>query len=221
MEVKFPEEKNPFPKTMLQAILSCLAALAIGLFLGNALGAFFGTDDDVINTSNYTDRMGAIRTVFTDGDQLDSYSTTALKFQRMEGLKLYTSRNRDHILARWNGELVPEEDFLTEVAGTKVDGDPDMTETSLRQSLLEMMNTADALYGVETAAGKPIDDVYLRNVAVRDGVVYYYLYYDEAGFAGLAFDPGGTHLQDTDGALPLTKTAGGVYEWFITYDMGD
>ena len=51
MDIKFPERENPFPKTMIQAVLSCLAALAVGLFLGNALGAFFGTDESVIHTS--------------------------------------------------------------------------------------------------------------------------------------------------------------------------
>ena len=70
MKVKFPEQENPFPKTMAKAIAACLVALAIGLFLCNALGAFFGTDESVIHTSTYADYMAATRSMFTDPDQL-------------------------------------------------------------------------------------------------------------------------------------------------------
>ncbi|MBQ9269532.1 MAG: hypothetical protein IJ206_08465 [Oscillospiraceae bacterium] len=207
MDIKFPERENPFPKTMIQAVLSCLAALAVGLFLGNALGAFFGTDESVIHTSTYTDRMSAIRTVFTDGDQLDSYARTALAMADMDGLRLYTSRNRDHVKALW------QEDRTDAFS---------LFDDEIRRSLLELMNTEDALYGLETAGGSPITDVWLRNIAVEDGVVYYYLYYDEAGFAGLAFDSTHETLYGTDNAMPLTKTsADGDFEWFIIYDMGE
>lgn len=207
MEIKFPEQKNPFPKTMLQAVLSCLIALVIGLFLGNALGAFFGTDESVIVTSNYTDHMSAVRTMFKDADQLDSYVNTALTLQDMDGLRLYTSRNRDKVLARWNGAYV---DAYT------------LFDDEVRRSLLELMNTEDALYGLETTAGDPIQNVFLHNIAVVDGVVYYYLYYDEAGFIGIAYDSTQETLtEETDIALPLTKTKAGQFEWFIIYDMGD
>ena len=175
MNVKFPQQENPFPKTMATAVISCLVALAIGLFLGNALGALFGTDETVINTSTYADYMAATRTMFTDADQLDSYVNTALTFQDMNGLKLYTSRGRDKVIAYWNGEYVDAFDLF---------------DDNVRLSLLELMNTQDALYGQETTGGTPIEDLYLRNVAVVDGVVYYYLYYDEAGFIGIAFDSG-------------------------------
>ena len=206
MEIKFPAQEDGFPKTLLTAIISCIAALAIGVFLGHALGAFFGTDESVIHTSTYTDRMSAIRSVFTDSDQLDSYAGTALTLRDMDGLRLYTSRNKDHVLALWKG--------------TQADGFT-LFDDDIRRSLLELMNTEDALYGLETAGGSPITDVWLRNIAVADGVVYYYLYYDEAGFAGVAFDSTHETLYGTDNAMPLTKTEAGEYEWFIIYDMGD
>lgn len=207
MEIKFPEQENPFPKTMAKAIVCCLLALAIGLFLGNALGAFFGTDESVINTSTYADYMAATRSMFTDADQLDSYVSTALTFQDMNGLKLYASRDKDHVMAYWNGAYVD--------AFTLFDDD-------VRLSLLELMNTENALYGQETTGGSPIEDLYLRNVAVVDGVVYYYLYYDEAGFIGIAFDSTRQTLaEEPDYALPLTRTEAGVYEWFITYHLED
>lgn len=203
MNVKFPQQENPFPKTMATAVISCLVALAIGLFLGNALGALFGTDETVINTSTYADYMAATRTMFTDADQLDSYVNTALTFQDMNGLKLYTSRGRDKVIAYWNGEYVDAFDLF---------------DDNVRLSLLELMNTQDALYGQETTGGTPIEDLYLRNVAVVDGVVYYYLYYDEAGYIGIAFDSTRQTLgEEPDSALPLTKTEAGDYEWFITY----
>ena len=60
MEIRFPEQRDEFPKTMLQFVVSVILALAVGLFLGNGLGALFGTDESVVNTSAYTDRMTAM-----------------------------------------------------------------------------------------------------------------------------------------------------------------
>ena len=207
MEIRFPEQRDEFPKTMAIFVVCVILAFAVGLFLGNGLGALFGTDESVLNTSTYTDRMAAIRTVFTDGDQLDSFSRTALTMQDMSGLRLYTSREKDYVMARWEGQQ-------TDAFG--------LFDDDIRRSLVELMNTEEALYGVETSTGKPITDVWLRNIAVEDGVVYYYLYYDEAGFAGVAFDSTHETLYGTDNAMPLTKTsADGDYEWFIIFDMGE
>lgn len=214
MDIKFPEQENPFPKTMATAVFAVIVALLIGMFLGNALGAFFGTDESVLVTSEFTDRMSAIRTLFVDPDQLDSYANTALTFQDMDGLKLYASRNHDKFLAYWQGEWVDP--------GTLFD-------ERVQSSLKELQNTQAVLAGEKTAGGSPIDDVYLYNIAVADGIVYYYLYYAEAGYVGLAFDSTGVTLKDKkDDAMVLTRTpvdaetgAGGDYEWFITYLMED
>jgi hypothetical protein len=125
----------------------------------------------------------------------------------MDGLKLYTSRNKDKVLALWQGELVDTQELFDE---------------EVQKSLKELMNTEDALYGQETTTGEAIEDVYLRNVAVQDGVVYYYLYYDEAGYIGIAFDSTRQTLTNNgDTALALTQTEAGDYEWFITYDLED
>jgi hypothetical protein len=156
MDIKFPQQEDPFRKTMGQAIGACLVALVIGLFLGHAIGAFFGMDPSIINTSNYTEYMSAARTIFIDGDQLDSYVETALTLQDMNGLKIYTSLNRDNTLVSYNGQIQTGEEFL--------DG-------AILASLNELMHTEDVLYGLETEAGEPIDDLYLRNIAVVDGVV--------------------------------------------------
>ncbi len=214
MEIKFPEQENPFPKTMVTAVFSVLVALLIGMFLGNALGAFLGTDESVLVTSEFTDRMSAVRSIFTDADQLDSYAVTALAFQDMDGLKLYSNRAHDHFLARWNGQLVDADTLFDE---------------KIQLSLRELLRTEAALNGMETTGGSVIDDVQLYNIAVSDGVVYYYLYYAEAGYVGLAFDSTGTTLAEKkDDALVLTRTPvdsetglGGDYEWFITYLMED
>lgn len=214
MDIKFPEQENPFPKTMATAVFSVIAALLIGMFLGNALGAFFGTDESVITTTDFTDRMSAVRTMFTDPDQMDSYANTALTFQNMEGLKLYSSRNHDKFMAIWEGEMVDPATLFDE---------------RVQKSLEELLRTEDALWGVETSGGSQIDDIQLYNIAVSGGVVYYYLYYAEAGYVGLAFDSTGVTLKDKkDDALVLTQTpvdsetgAGGEYEWFITYLMED
>ena len=55
MDIKFPKEENPFPRTMAVAVSAVIVAFLIGMFLGNALGALFGTDESVINTTTYTD----------------------------------------------------------------------------------------------------------------------------------------------------------------------
>jgi uncharacterized membrane protein YdfJ with MMPL/SSD domain len=192
---------------MVTAVISCIAALCIGMFLGNAMSALFGLDDSVVNTTNYSDRMSAVRSMFTDADQLDSYVNTALTFEDMDGLKLYTSRNKDKVLALWQGELVDTKELF---------------DDEVQLSLKELMNTEDALYGEETTTGEAIEDVYLRNIAVQNGVVYYYLYYDEAGYIGIAFDSTRETLTNQgDTALPLTQTEDGDYEWFITYNLED
>lgn len=77
MDMKFPKEENPFPRTMAVAVFAVIAAFLIGMFLGNALGALFGTDQSLINTTTYTDYMTAAKTVFSDPNQLDSYMDTA------------------------------------------------------------------------------------------------------------------------------------------------
>lgn len=207
MEIKFPEQENPFPKTMLRAVVSCLFALAIGLFLGNALGALFGTDESVINTSIYTDYMSATKSIFVDADQLDSYMNTAQNFLDMNGLRLYSSKNHDKMLASYNGTFQNAEDMFDE---------------DIMRSLYELMNTDDALYGLETTGGSPIEDIRLWNLAVEDNVVYYYLYYDEAGYIGIAYDHHENVLTDSKLALPLTQNnAGDTGMWYIIYDMGE
>jgi hypothetical protein len=207
MDIKFPQQKDPFPKTMVTAVVTCIVALCIGMFLGNAMSALFGLDDSVVNTTNYSDRMAAVRSMFTDADQLDSYVNTALTFEDMDGLKLYTSRNKDTVLALWQDELVDTNELF---------------DNEVQLSLKELMNTEDALYGQETTTGEAIEDVYLRNIAVQDGVVYYYLYYDEAGYIGIAFDSTRETLTNQgDTALPLTQTEDGDYEWYIIYDLED
>lgn len=208
MDIKFPQQENPFPKTLTTAIVSCIAALLIGLFLGNALGAFFGTDQDILNTSAYTDHMTAIKSMFTDTDQMNSYMETAQKFLDMDGLKLYSSKNRDHMLAYYEGQYYDAYELFGE---------------DIQRSLHELMHTEDALYGQETTAGSPIEGVQLWNLTVQDGVVYYYLYYDEAGFIGIAYDHTEKALaEDKNGALQLTvkiKDVQGI--WYIVYYMED
>ena len=208
MDIKFPEQENPFPKTMAVAVISAIAALLIGMFLGNALGALFGTDESVINTSTYTDNMAAVKTMFTDADQLDSYMNTALNFVDMDGLRLYSSRDRQKMLAYYNGEYIAAEELF---------GD------DVCRSLKEMMNTEDALYGLESSTGGPIENVRLFNVAVEDQTVYYYLYYHDAGYIGIAYD----HNEDvigTDNRNAMLLTAndeGDKGLWYLMYALED
>lgn len=206
MDIKFPKQEDPFRKTMAQAIIASIATFIAGLFLGYCLGSLFGTNQSMINTTNYTDSMAAARTLFTDGDQLDSYITTGQIFRNMEGLRIYTSRDRETTMAWYDG---------------KFQNSKELFDDDVIKSLRELMHTEEALFGVTNSLEEQIEGVELMNIAVQDGIVYYYLYYDEAGYVAIAFDfTGETLTKDTDYALPLTKTAEddeGYYQWFITY----
>lgn len=208
MDIKFPEQENPFPKTFAQALASCLVALAIGLFLGHALGAFFGTDTSILNTSTYTDNMAAVKSMFTDTDQMNSYMETAQNFLDMDGLKLYSSRTGDGMLAYYDGTYQTADSLF---------------DDSICRSLQELMHTEDALYGQETTAGEPIEGVQLWNLAVQDGVVYYYLYYDAAGYIGIAYDHTETAFDDSGkNALQLTASSDDIQGiWYIIYQLED
>lgn len=208
MDIKFPKQENPFRKTLITAIISTLVALAIGLLLGYCLGSLFGTNQSMVNTTNYTDGMSAARSVFTDPDQMDSYINTAQVFRSMEGLKVYSSQDQESTLVWYEGEYQDPETLFDE---------------DTLKSLRELMNTEEALYGITDSMGEPMEGIRMFNIAVSEGVVYYYLYYDEAGFIGIAFDYTGQTLSSQgDTALPLTKTSegeDGYYQWFITYHI--
>lgn len=207
MDVRFPEQENPFPKTLAQAIISVVVAFVIGLFLGNGLGALLGTDDSVINTTTYTDIMAAAKLMFADADQTDSYMNTAVTLMDMDGLKLYSNRDHDGMLANYQGTMT---DAFT------------MFDDDVRRSLLEMMNTEDATYGMTTTTGDPIEGLRLWNVAVVDQVVYYYLYYDAAGFVGIAYDHTEQVLAGSKTAMPLTQNAEGeTGMWYLIYSLED
>ena len=84
MDIKFPKEENPFPKTMAVAVFSVIVAFLIGMFLGNALGALFGTDDSIINTTTYTDYMTAAKSagfLYGYGAGAAQYEWTAALWQ--------------------------------------------------------------------------------------------------------------------------------------------
>ena len=206
MDIKFPTQEDPFGKTMAKAVVCCIVALCLGIFLGNALGAFLGTDESVLTTSAYTDNMAAVRSMFTDPDQMNSYMDTAQRVYEMDGLKLYSSRDHQRMLARYQGQFYDALELLGE---------------DLQPSLLELMNTEDALYGIETTAGTPIENVRLWNLSVQDGVVYFFLYYDDAGYVGIAYDHTESVLaEDMDHALPLTAKMEDVQGiWYIIYCM--
>ena len=210
MDIKFPKEENPFPKTMAVAVFSVIVAFLIGMFLGNALGALFGTDDSIINTTTYTDYMTAAKTVFTDPNQLDSYMDTAQELRNMNGLRLYGSKNGDHMLAWYDGSYQDISVLFAE-------------DQELQRSLIQLMNTKDALYGVENSAGTAIDDLRLWNIAVEDHVVYYYLYYDAAGYVGIAYDDTETVLADQkDTTMTLVSNKNGEQGmWYIIYYLED
>lgn len=208
MEIRFPQQEDSFRKTLTQAIFACIAALAIGLFLGNALGAVFGTDDSILSTNTYTENMAAVKTLFTDADQFDSYMQTAMAFREMEGLTLLSARDGETMVGRYQG---------------KISSSDEMFSDEIRRSLKEMMNTEEALWGVTNTAGDPIEGISLRNIAVRDGVVLYYLYYDQYGYIGLAYDHSRTlteKMPSTAMALAQdTNTEQGM--WYLTYYLED
>lgn len=211
MDIKFPQQENPFPKTMAKAVGACILALLIGVFLGYGMGAMFGNDQSMVNTTAYTDNMYAVKSIFMNADQLESYVVTGVALKDMDGLKLLSCKSGTSMMAQYQGQYVDAAEIFDE---------------NVMLSLKMLMNTEEALYGITDSAEDPIEDVQVYNIAVEDGVVYYYLYYSEAGYIGLAYDS--THetlLNQGDYALPLTKTSQfdekAKYEWYITYFMED
>lgn len=208
MEIKFPQQEEPFRKTLTQAILACIAALAIGLFLGNALGTVFGTDDSVLSTNTYTENMAAVKTLFTDADQFDSYMQTAMTFREMEGLTLYAARDGETMMGHYQGQVKSSDEMFSD---------------EIRRSLKEMMHTEEALWGVTNTAGDPIEDIELKNIAVREGVVLYYLYYDQYGYIGLAYDHSRTLPEKMpSNAMALAQDTNAEQGmWYLTYYLED
>ncbi len=208
MEIKFPSQEEPFRKTLITAILSAVAALLVGLFLGYCLGSLFGTNQSMVNTTNYTDNMAAVKNIFMDADQTDSFMVTAEKFRTMDGLKVYSSRNREDTLVWYDGKYQKAEDLF---------------EEDVIKSLRELMNTEEALYGVTDSLDEQMEGVYTFNIAVRDAVVYYYLYYDAAGYIGIAYDDTETVLGfDDNYEMPLTVNSEehqGM--WYLLYYVED
>ena len=135
------------------------------MFLGNALGALFGTDDSIINTTTYTDYMTAAKPCLQTQISWIPMDT-AQDLRNMNGLRLYGSKNGDHMLAWYDGAI---RIFCAVCGGSGAPAFPDPAD-----------EYQDALYGVENSAGTAIDDLRLWNIAVEDHVVYYYLYYDAA-----------------------------------------
>ena len=154
--------------------------------------------------------MSAAKSVFSDVNQLDSYMDTALNFHDMNGLRLYGSKNGDKMLAWYDGKYQDISELFAD-------------NTEVQRSLIQLMNTEDALYGVETSGGSAITNLRLWNIAVEDNVVYYYLYYDEAGYVGIAYDDTETVLADQkDSTVALTKNKKGEHGmWYITYYLED
>lgn len=210
MDIKFPQHENPFPKTMLKAVVACIVSLFVGVFIGYGMGAMLGNDQSMVNTTAYTDNMYAVKSIFMNADQLESYVVTGEALKNMDGLKLLSNREHTDMMAQYQGDFVTADTLFSD---------------EIMLSLKMLMNTDEALYGITDSAEDPIENVQVFNIAVDNGVVYYYLYYDEAGYIGLAYDS--THetlLNQGDYALPLTKTSteeDAKYEWYITYFMED
>lgn len=136
---------------------------------------------------------------------------TGEALKTMDGLKLLRNQSGTGMMAQYQGQYVLAEELFSE---------------EVMLSLKMLMNTEEALYGITDSAEDPIEGVQVYNIAVEDGVVYYYLYYSEAGYIGLAYDSTyETLLNQGDYALPLTKTSNNEetakYEWYITYFMED
>lgn len=208
MDIKFPQQEDPFRKTLISAIINSLVALIIGLFLGYCLGSLFGTNDSMVNTTNYTDNMAAVKNIYMDADQLDSFMVTAEKFRSMEGLRVYSSKDREKALVWYGGTYAPAEEVF---------------DNEIIKSLRELMNTQEALYGVTNSMEEQIEGVYTYNIAVKDSVVYYYLYYDAVGYIGIAYDDTETVLgNEKDYAMALTNNAEDeLGMWYLVYYLED
>lgn len=209
MDIKFPQQENPFPKTLAKAIFACILALIVGMFVGYGIGTMFGGDQEMVNTTNYTDNMYAVKNIFMDEDQLDSYMVTADKFRSMDGLKLYSNKSLTNMMALYEGQFVEAEELF---------------DQDVMLSLRELMNTQEALYGITDSAEDPIENVQVWNISVEDGVVYYYLYYDPYGYIAIAYDDNAESVvaAGSETAMALFQNSEGDQGmWYLMYHVED
>ena len=172
MDIKFPKEENPFPRTMAVAVFAVIVAFLIGMFLGNALGALFGTDESVINTTTYTDYMSAAKSVFSDANQLDSYMDTAQDLRNMNGLRLYGSKDGDIAKGAELAMKTVNRNFQMNIERyvvVNIHGLADIIE-ALGGVDIELTKGEAQAINYELHVKEPMDDVERDKLEVADGV---------------------------------------------------
>ena len=233
MDYYVPEPVNhDFRNALVSFILVAALSIGVGIFAGYGVRLFLGNDEEVMLTYVYTERMAAAKTAFSADNY--AYQLVSAQLSQRPGVRLLSGADGTPWVVDQTGPLYTPADYFTTISPvatesgqsvivtadgdeeiySAVSGENDVTLTA--QDVVDAVETifagADAaLAEYEDSAGDPVTDVRLFNAAAgADGRVYFYLYYDYAGFVSIAYDPLDTFSQRPE---PIRLLA----NWYLDY----
>ena len=233
MEYYIPQTpQDDFKPALAGFILAMILAVAVGIFAGYGVRLFLGDDEEVALTYQYTERMAAAKTAFS----VDSYAyqTVAVQLLDTPGVRLLRTAEDGVAVCDTDGQLYSVEEYFTAVRpvrdqtgqtltvtieddGSETFSDPgDDTVSLTSQDVIDAVyqlfsGTETSLAGYTDSAGDAVTDVQLWNIAAgADGNVYFYLYYDYAGFIAVAYNQADDFSQRID---PIKL----INQWYFDY----
>ncbi len=233
MEYYLPEKPHDdFVPALVGFILSMLLSVVLGIFLGYGVRLYLGGDEEVALTYTYTERMAAAKTAFS-ADIYD-YQIAAVPLAQDPGVRVVRAADGNPVVVLADGTRHTPEEYFSEIRPVETqtgqemavsvgdDGLETFSETGGESVTISAQDVIDAVYrifaGAETAladytdsAGDAVEDVTLWNIAAdSDGNVYFYLYYDYAGFIAIAYNPSNGFAQRTE---PIQL----MPQWYFDY----
>ena len=234
MEYYTPQTpQDDFKPALAGFILAMILAVAVGIFAGYGVRLFLGGDENVALTYQYTERMAAAKTAFSADSY--AYQTVAAQLQDTPGVRIYRAADNGVVVCDTDGSLYSAEDYFTSVrpvadqTGQTVavtiqdDGSEAFSDLSGDEVSVTTQDVIDAVYqlfagteaslaGYTDSAGDPVTDVQLWHIAAGDdGNVYFYLYYDYAGFISVAYNRDDDFSQRIDPIKLLNQ-------WYFDYE---
>lgn len=232
MEFYVPDKpQDEFRPALVSFLLVMLLSVAAGLILGYGVRLLLGGDQEIAYTYTYTERMTAAKTAFSA--DLYAYQVVAAQLSQDPGTGIYRAADGEPVVITADGSQYSPQEYYTEIhpvqtetgetmaVTTDDDGEEAYTEMSGETVSITAQDVIDDVYqvfaGAEAAlaeytdsAGDPVTDVTLYHIASGGGNVYFYLYYDEAGFISIAYNPADDFSQRMDPIALMTQ-------WYLDY----
>ena len=233
MEYYIPQTpQDDFKPALAGFILAMILAVAVGIFAGYGVRLFLGGDEDVALTYQYTERMAAAKTAFSADSY--AYQTVAAQLQDTPGVRILRAADDGVVICDTDGSLYTVEDYFTsvrpvesqigETVAVTIQDDGSETFSGLSSDAVSMTTqdviaavyrlfagTEETLADYTDSAGDPVTDVQLRHISAgEDGNVYFFLYYDYAGFISVAYNRADDFSQRID---PIKL----MNQWYFDY----